>query len=199
MPDTPPSLLIRLRDRDNRRSWQQFFEQYWRLIYSFARHCGLAPPGAEDVVQEVVSEVFEALPTFEYDRAKGTFRALLRKITQHKVADHLRRQARGRSIHGPVAGMGGNGHRPLADPAGSSAEQIWERDWRRNLLQACLDRVSREVEPKTFQAFQLYALEGWSVRDTAEFLGLSVASVYAAKSRIAQRVRDWWHKEIGDD
>ncbi len=233
VPDTPPSLLIRLRDRDDGRSWQQFFDQYWRLIYSFARRSGLSPSDAEDVVQEVVTEVFKALPTFNYERTRGTFRAWLRKITQHKIADHLRKTARGQVVRAalpedasavacePVARSssdashrqfattsghahspsvhGGNGQRVPPDPADVVAEQMWEEDWRRNLLQVCLDRVREEIEPKTFQAFQLYALDGWSAKEAAEFLGLSVASVYAAKSRVAERVRHWWNKEVGED
>ena len=36
---TRPSLLDRLRDSTDRHSWEQFFDQYWRLIYAFAREC----------------------------------------------------------------------------------------------------------------------------------------------------------------
>ncbi len=93
MPDTPPSLLIRLRDAADQSSWREFFEQYWRLIYSFARRCGLSPPHAEDVVQEVVCEVFRAMPTFEYDRAKGTFRGYLRTIDQPITIQIFQRSA----------------------------------------------------------------------------------------------------------
>jgi RNA polymerase sigma factor (sigma-70 family) len=195
VPDTPPSLLIRLRNRDDRGSWQQFFDQYWRLIYSFARQSGLAASDAEDVVQEVVTEVYKALPTFGYERTKGTFRAWLRTITQHKIADYLRKMVHRRTAR-PVSLKADPA---AADPADSLAEQVWERYWRRNLVQVCLDRVREEVEPKTFQAFQLYTLDGWSAKETAEFLGLSVASVYAAKSRVAERVRHWWDKEVGQD
>ncbi|MFQ5474173.1 MAG: RNA polymerase sigma factor [Dehalococcoidia bacterium] len=198
MPDTPPSLLIRLRDADDHRGWQRFFEQYWRLIYSFARKCGLPPRDCEDILQEVVTEVFRAMPRFAYDRSKGTFRAYLRTITQRKIADHLRKAAR----H-PVQSLdhhpGGNGHRPLDDPASAGAEEIWERDWRRNLVQVCLDRVRQEVEPKTFQAFQLYVLEEWPAREVASFLKISTSSVYVAKSRVIQRVRDWVEQETGED
>ena len=95
MPDTTrPTMLNRLRDAQDRQSWRQFFERYWRLIYSFARRCGLSPADSEDVVQEVVLEVFRAIPGFDYDRSKGTFRAYLRTITQRKVVDQLREAVR---------------------------------------------------------------------------------------------------------
>ena len=130
MPDTPPSLLIRLCDARDAGSWRRFFEQYWRLIFSFARKCGLQPTDAQDVVQEVVTELFRAMPRFEYDRSRGTFRGWLRTITQNKVADHLARKARQPAVH-LRADPGGNGHHPLHDPAGRDAEAAWERDWPR--------------------------------------------------------------------
>ncbi len=202
MPNTPPSLLIRLRDAENHRSWRTFFERYWRLIYSFAIRSGLKPSDAEDVLQDVVVEVFRAMPRFEYDRTRGTFRAWLRTIAQHKVADHLRRAAKRQmqtshpqAIDRTDFTSGLTGYARLSCPAAIEAEQAWERDWRRNLLQVCLERVSHEVEPKTYQAFQLYALENWSARETARLLKMSVASVYMARSRVAARVRELFEKE----
>lgn len=199
MPDTPPSLLIRMRGTGDAASWRQFYEQYWRLIYAFARECGARPDEAEDVVQDVVTAVFAALPRFEYDRRRGRFRAWLRTITQNRVTDLLRRRAARPATVSLTPSGNGNQRPQLADPASESAEVIWERGWRRNLLQVCLDRVAREVEPRTFQAFQLYVLDGLSATETAAGLKMSAASVYMAKSRVVQRLRYWYEKELCED
>ncbi len=198
MLDTPPSLLIRLRDADDSHSWRTFFEQYWRLIYSFGRKCGLEPRDCEDVLQDVVLEVFRAMPDFEYDRTKGTFRAYLRTITQRKITDHLRKSAR-HPTHSLDHGAGENGAQSLQDPECPAAQQAWERDWHRNLVQVCLDRVRKEVEPRTYQAFQLYVLEEWQAPDVARFLKIRTGSVYTAKSRVVERMRYWLDKEINED
>jgi len=132
------------------------------------------------------------MPRFRYDATRGTFRSYLRTITQRKVVDHFRRESRRPSI--PLD-HDDEGTLPVPATNGRTAEAIWEREWRRNLLQACLDRIRHEVEPKTFQAFQLYALDGWSASDTAAFLKMSSASVYAAKSRILERIRIWVDNE----
>ncbi len=198
MPTTPPSLLIRLRDARDSHSWREFFEQYWRLIYWFGSKCGLPPRDCEDVVQDVVLEVFRAMPRFDYDRSRGTFRAYLRTIAQRKIADHLRKVAR-RPTQSIDDRAHGNGQLPLDDPESLAAEQLWERDWRRNLVQVCLDRVRNEVEPKTYQAFQLYVLEEWRVGDVASFLKIREGSVYTAKSRVVQRMRYWLEKEKSED
>jgi DNA-directed RNA polymerase specialized sigma24 family protein len=71
MPDAPPhadhgslgtrqSLLSRLRDLDDHRSWRTFFDTYWKLLYNVARQRGLDDAAAQDVVQETVIGVARA-------------------------------------------------------------------------------------------------------------------------------------------
>ena len=54
---TRRSLISRLRNLDDRDSWQDFFDTYWKLIYSVARKAGLTEQEAEDVVQETTAAV----------------------------------------------------------------------------------------------------------------------------------------------
>jgi len=197
MSSTSPSLLVRLRDGDDSISWDQFVTQYWRLIYSFALQRGLGASEAEDIVQEVLMEIFGAMPEFEYDRSRGTFRGYLRRITQRRITDHVCRCGRSPTL--PLDRADGEGMTGTSELAGDDAVAAWERDWRRNLLQVCLKHVANEVEPRTFQAFELFALRGWTVGAVAGLLEMSEASVYAAKSRVARRVREWYDKELSED
>ncbi len=59
-PDTVPtrrSLLSRLKRWEDQDSWREFFDTYWKLIYSVAVKSGLSDQEAEDVVQETVLTV----------------------------------------------------------------------------------------------------------------------------------------------
>ena len=56
---TRHSLLARLENWQDDRSWQEFFDKYWRLIFNLARRAGLRPDEAEDVVQNVVVSMSE--------------------------------------------------------------------------------------------------------------------------------------------
>ncbi len=49
---TRDSLLSRLKDWNDRDSWKEFFETYWKLIYRTALQAGLNEAEAQDVVQE---------------------------------------------------------------------------------------------------------------------------------------------------
>ena len=44
--ETRKSLISRLRNWEDRDSWQEFFDRYWRLIYSVAIKAGLTPTEA---------------------------------------------------------------------------------------------------------------------------------------------------------
>jgi RNA polymerase sigma-70 factor (ECF subfamily) len=46
------SLLSRLQKWDDQESWKDFFDIYWRFIYSVAVKSGLTEDEAQDVVQE---------------------------------------------------------------------------------------------------------------------------------------------------
>ena len=54
---TRRSLVNRLANWDDQRRWQEFFDTYWKLIYSAARKSGLTDAEAQEVVQETVITV----------------------------------------------------------------------------------------------------------------------------------------------
>jgi RNA polymerase sigma-70 factor, ECF subfamily len=66
----------------------------------------------------------------------------------------------------------------------------WDEEHDRYVLNCLLDLVQEEFGPTTVQAFRRLALEGAKGADAAQELGLSVAAVYVAKSRVLQRIRE---------
>ena len=66
------SLVSRLKNWEDNASWQEFFDTYWKLIYSVAIKAGLSDEEAEDVVQETVVSVAKKMDSFKYDPADGT-------------------------------------------------------------------------------------------------------------------------------
>src|SRR5262245_6507304 len=84
------SLLSRLQNWADQDSWKDFFDTYWRLIYSIAIKSGLTECEAEDVVQETVICVARDIHTFKRDRRLGSFKGWLRNTVRWKVADQFR-------------------------------------------------------------------------------------------------------------
>ena len=94
---TRQSLLSRLRDWDDQESWREFFETYWRLIYSVARKSGLTDDEAQDVVQETVITVAKNIG--KYDPREGSFKSWLLHTTRWRIADQFRRWTGRQAAH----------------------------------------------------------------------------------------------------
>ncbi len=176
---TSASLLKRIRSTDDHAAWREFVQRYWRLVWWFGRSAGLSEQDAEEVVQEVFIDVARVAVSLEYEREKGRFRGMLQVIARRRIIDRFRKR---RASTGNDAAF-----------AQLEASDSWNETWRRQELRAellaTLDLVARDVEPVTYQAFQLYVLEEWPAKKVADFLSISEDSVYAAKSRIIERLR----------
>jgi len=181
------SLLSRLQNWQDQDSWKDFFDTYWRLIYSVALKSGLTETEAQDVVQETILSVAKDLHKFKRDRKLGSFKGWLRNVTRWRIADQLRRRGRppqeNSSIpeDSPIPDIA-----EIADPR---SESMWEEEWQANILKAALQRVKHHVKEEHYQIFDLYVLKHWPVRKVAQTLGVNIGQVYLAKHRVAALVK----------
>ena len=180
---TRESLVGRLVNLDDRVRWQEFFDTYWRLIYSVARKAGLTDAEAQDVVQETVITVAKNIS--KYERAAGSFKGWLLHITRWRIADQFRKR--------PPRGAAGRDRtragtatiERIPDPDGVDLDAMWQEEWQQNLLAAALERVKRKVDARHYQIFDCAVVKQWSASKVAKELGVNIAQVYLVKHRLA--------------
>lgn len=185
-PQTRLSLLVRLRDSQDDRAWTEFVEVYAPLIYGFVCTQGMQDADAADLTQEVLRAVARAIKRFAYDSQRGTFRSWLFTVVRNKLRNCLlrrKRECRGTG-DSAVQAMLAEYPAPQEDQAA-----LWERECERRRFDWAAKRVRTEVQDSTWQAFWLSAVEGQSGQQVAEALGMPVAAVYLAKSRIMARIK----------
>ncbi len=85
MPETPVSLLERLRLRPDAAAWQRLVELYTPLIRDWLRKYALQPPDCDDLIQEVLRVLVKKLPDFRHDLRRGAFRRWLRSVTVNEL------------------------------------------------------------------------------------------------------------------
>lgn len=183
---TRRSLVDRLQNWEDRKHWQEFFDTYWKLIYSAARQSGLTETEAQEVVQETVITVAKKVGQLRYDPARGSFKGWLLHITRWRIADQFRKRRPGEDKHrfSDDTRMTGTIER-LPDTGAPDLDALWEKEWRENLLAAALQRVKKKVEAKQFQIFDCYVRKEWPAQKVATELGVSVGQVYLARHRVA--------------
>lgn len=189
---TRVTLLQRLKNWQDQSSWQEFFDTYWRLIYSFARKSGLTEAEAQDVVQETMVTVAKRMPSFHYDPALGSFKYWLLQVTRRRVADQFRKRGQIAlncvSVDDPDTD--GQLLEEMQDPSSDTLEKLWETQWEENLLDAAKARVKRRVEPRLFQIYDLSVRKEWPPAKVAEALEVPVAQVYLAKHRVGDFIKE---------
>ena len=188
---TRATLLERVKDPGDQASWREFHDLYRPLVLAVARRAGLAEDEAEDIAQETFRALVSALPAYRYDPERAAFKAWLRAIVNHRVADHVR-QRDGRT--GARARVMARERPPtrvleaVAAPDPIPARDVFEEEWRRSLLLRALAELKPSVTVTTYQAVYLL-IHGKSAADVARDLGISRGSVYLAKHRTEPRLR----------
>jgi RNA polymerase sigma-70 factor (ECF subfamily) len=187
---TSPTLLGRLRQAPtDQAAWQEFVARYGPHIHQWCRQWHLQEADAQDTTQIVLLKMSEKLGDFAYDPERS-FRAWLKKVTLNawrKLAAHQDRAVQGSGT-------------PQVDEllqsvaARDSLVARLEEEFDRELLEEATLRVRLRVEPRTWEAFRLLALDGCSGAEAAAQLQMKVATVFVAKSKVQKMLQEEIHK-----
>src|ERR1700730_14152777 len=145
-PITQPSLLVRIRDPRDGRSWSQFVDLYAPLVYRFARKHGLQDADAADFTQEVLRNVAGAVGKLDYDSRRGTFRGWLFTVVRNRLRDFLL----GR--RGQCQGSGDTQTQAILEQRPDPSES-WDQDYEWQLLTWAAEQIRGTVQDSTWQAF----------------------------------------------
>jgi RNA polymerase sigma factor (sigma-70 family) len=187
---TRRSLVDRLANWDDQRHWQEFFDTYWKLIYSTARKSGLTDEEAQDVVQETIITVAKKIDKLRYDPAIGSFKGWLLHITRWRIVDQFRKREPGNA---KVLRSSDDRFTPtierLPDANAVDLDALWEKEWQENLFGAAIARVKRKVDPKQFQIFDCYVRKEWPAQKVAAELRVNIGQVYLARHRVSAALK----------
>jgi RNA polymerase sigma-70 factor (ECF subfamily) len=187
---TRASLLGRLRNWEDAESWEEFTRVYWQLIYNVARAAGLPDAEAKDVVQDTLLGVAKKIHEFKSNPGLGTFRGWLLNLTRWRIADQFRSQSSAKFEHskGPQEEPRTDTIERIPDP--TNLESLWDEEWRKSILEAAMTRLSRRINPKHAQIFDLYAVRHWPCAKVARHLNVNVVQVYLVSHRVSRLLKD---------
>lgn len=185
-PETRESLIVQVKNPENRAAWEQFASIYRPVIFRAAVARGMQEADAQDLAQQVLLAVASAIGDWERRDKSTRFRHWLRRVTRNAIVNALSRgprdQARGGSSVQELLAQ----HRQRD----AETESLIDWEYRRELYLQAAKIVQRDVQADTWQAFELTVIDGMSNQAAAEQLKKSLGAIYTARCRIMQRLRD---------
>jgi RNA polymerase sigma-70 factor (ECF subfamily) len=177
------TLVERLKARDPE-AWRRLSVIYGPLVYGWARRAGLQETDAADVAQEAFAAVAQHVDGFRRDRPHDSFRSWLWTITRSKLFDHFRRCGQR-----PEATGGSAAHQQLEQLPDRPPVDEDHRQEMAAVTRRALGIIQTDFQETTWRAFWRTAIDDQRAADVAAELGLSVAAVYMARSRVLIRLR----------
>lgn len=154
----------------------------WSFVGS--ARAGVSESDAADVTQDVFHAVARSIDGFRDDEPGSTFRGWLYAIARNKLLDHFRRRGAERAAVGGTDALKQIQELPATPPEGEEAEAEQSE-----LARRALALLQSDFQPATWQAFWGTAVDNRPAAEVAAELGISLAAVYKAKSRVLARLR----------
>jgi RNA polymerase sigma factor (sigma-70 family) len=183
--DTRRSLLLRLEAApDDNAAWEEFVRIYGPHVARWCRSHGLQHADAVDVSQDVLVRFWRQAGTFRYDPARR-FRGYLRQILVSAISDWNDRRRGGEPLRCGETAAALMASIPAREDLVARIEKAYDTE----LLEIAMREVKARVQPHTWEAFCLLALEGRPASDVSERLGLEINTAYVARSKVQRMIR----------
>ncbi len=193
--DSDAPLVVRAQAGDFA-AFEELAYRHERRIYTIALRMLGRAPDAEDVTQQTFLAALEGIGAF---RGEASFASWLSRIATHAALKVIRKRKGLPTVSLEEA-------TEAEDSYGSIRHPEYIADWRQSPeklvhqreVAALLDDALLGLDEKHRLVFLLRDVEGWTVRETAEALGLTEANTKVRLLRARLQLREALTRKLGD-
>jgi len=193
-PETRHSLIVRLKDQRNDRAWTDFVCAYEPFLMQLVRKQGTPDHHAADVTQQLLLAIARSVHGWQPDGKTASFRRWLGTVARNVVIKFMTRERR------QITGQGGSEFLSLLEAtrdANVDAEHV--RQYEQELILWAAELVRAEFRENSWRAFWETHVEGRSVAEVSQELGVTAGSIYMSRSRIFARIRNRIEEVLVDE
>ena len=183
--ETRASLIARLPDSGDAEAWEKFESLYSPVVFRVARSHGIQPVDADNLVQEVLLSVSQSIEAWLGREDRGRFRPWLLRVAKNASIDLISQRTQR-----PI-GIGGdsNDRRVAAIADRRSLDSAFDVEYQQALFHEAARALKQHFPKLHWEAFWLTRVEGVSVQECADRLGMTTGNVYVARSRVMSALR----------
>jgi len=173
--NTRVTLLIRLRNKYDDDSWEDFTNYYSSYVYAVLKGMGVDFSELDDMKQRILLKLWKNLPDFEYQPEKGSFRSWLCTVIRRTVYNYFRSKKNTSELKSEKI-------------VNAEVDKIAEKEWMIHIASLAWANIS-EGFSDTVKETYVRLSNGENADDIANTLQISRGSVYVYKERIQKALR----------
>lgn len=170
------TLMQRLKNRNDNRSWEEFCDAYRGFIFSVLNRMKVEHELIDDLMQDILISVWKSLPGFEYDPSKGRFSSWLATISINTVKSAQLKKSR-------LLAREHKAYTQQTQETESELVDMIEKEWAAFLTETAWTNVSKGLSEVMRQCFEGF-MDGKNLNKIAQELGLPDNTVRVYKSRV---------------
>lgn len=158
----------------------ELFRRHARELTRSLRRRGVAADAAADITQDAFVRMLAIAPDHDIDNP----RAYLYRVSRNLVVDYARRERAA-----PIVAVSDEVFASVADPSPSAETALYDRQRLR-----ISEEALAELPERTRAAFRLHRLDGLTIAEVGERIGLSTTQTWAlihhAYRHVRRRLKD---------
>ena len=183
------TLLAKLRDQHDEKSWEEFTYFYKSYIQTLIKKDGVPNQDIEDLCQKVLIKLWKNLPEFDYQPHKCKFRSWMRVVVRNMVISYFRNLGkRHRDLERSVLTQRNQNYEDSIPP---DIDEKIDNEWKIHISQLAWNNIKNNFTGSVAECFQMFT-KGIHIDEICRTLDIKKNSAYVFR----QRALDKLTKEI---
>lgn len=184
---TRASLLARAKDQSDEFAWDEFVSYYEGFIVLVLRKIGMKTSHHDDIVQEILLNLWKGLSKFKVDSDRARFRTWLNTVIKNTAFTYYNKN---KNHDSKVFSMNTEqGEMPLESFSESNIDSMIEREWEAYICNLAMKNVRPLFSERALKIFDLF-ISGVSIDDISKRFDIKENSVYKIKNRVRIRLKE---------
>lgn len=183
--NTNQTLIIRLKNKYDDSSWQEFDQNYKAYIRAVIRNLGVPSESVEDASQKTMLIIWDKIPSFNYEPNKCKFRTWMCRIIRNVANQYFSKQKR--INNDVVRAQSQNLIDGKDEPLDPEIYKISEEEWKNHITTLALENLKQEFGGKVIDCFLMF-MEGKDIESICTSLDIKKNSAYVYRKRVQERL-----------